>query len=639
MPRLFRHRRRTAVVICALLVGATGAATLPLPQTAPSIAYRLSFPEPEHRWMQVGIVLRQLPAGPLELRMSRTSPGRYALHEFSKNVFDVRVTDGRGDVIVPDRPSLHQWTIDGHDGTVRVTYRIFGDRVDGTYLGIDASHAHINTPAALMWPRGLEDRSARIRFEPPPDAAWRVATQLYPTSDPLEFTAPNLQYLMDSPAEFGEFVERTFSLPTGVGSPATFRVALHHDGSDDDADRLAADVERIVREEIAIMGELPAFETGRYTFLADYLPYASGDGMEHRNSTVLTSPGALRVPRQRLGLLATIAHEFFHCWNVERIRPRSLEPFDFEQANVSGELWFGEGFTSYYEVLVLQRAGLLSLGQALGRLAAMINAVALGPGRQLRSAVEMSRLAPFVDAASSIDHTNWENTFISYYTWGAVIGLGLDLSLRVQSGGRVTLDDYMRAMWRAHGKPGGPAPGVVGSPYTLVEARRRLVEVSGDAAFADDFFTRYIEGNGILDYRALLARAGFVLRPRAPGRAWLGATGFGFGPDGARLDGPARFGSPLYEAGLDRGDSLQVIDEDRITSADRLDAAMRRRKPGDRVAIGFTRRDGSRDSSAATLSADPHVEIVALEQTGETLTAAQQSFREAWLGTKVFTRP
>ena len=128
----------------------------------------------------------------------------------------------------------------------------------------------------------------------------------------------------------------------------TFRVALHHDGTDRDADRLAQDVEHIVREEAAVFGELPAYEGGTYTFLADYLPSAAWDGMEHRNSTFMTSPAALRVPDERAGILASVSHEFFHSWNVERIRPRSLEPFNLEDANMSGELWLAEGFTNYY---------------------------------------------------------------------------------------------------------------------------------------------------------------------------------------------------------------------------------------------------------------------------------------------------
>ena len=286
--------------------------------------------------------------------MSRSSPGRYALHEFAKNVFDVRITDEAGKALAVTRPNPHEWDVTGHAGTVRVTYKVFGDRLDGTYLAVDASHAHINMPAAIMWARGFERRPVTIRFERPTGTSWRVATQLSPGTDPLSFTAPNLQYLMDSPSEFGTFTLRSFTAPDDRRTPV-FRLAVHHTGTDAEVDGLARDVEAIVREARHVFGEYPPFEGNTYTFIADYLPWAHGDGMEHRNSTILTSPSSIQA--DRLDLLDTIAHEFFHTWNVERIRPKSLEPFNFEEANMSGELWLAEGFTSYYGPLTLKRAG------------------------------------------------------------------------------------------------------------------------------------------------------------------------------------------------------------------------------------------------------------------------------------------
>src|SRR5262245_42144740 len=200
------------------------ATALPSFAQAP-VDYRLSFPTPEHRWLQVEVTFTDIPAGPLQLRMSRTSPGRYALHEFAKNVFDVTVRDGAGKALTPTRPDLHQWDVTGHNGTVVVTYRVFGDRTDGTYLSVDASHAHMNMPASLIGARGFEMRPVRIRFEQPAGRQWRVATQLYPTDDPLAFTAPNFHYLMDSPTEFSAFTLRTFSVPNASGPSPQFRIA------------------------------------------------------------------------------------------------------------------------------------------------------------------------------------------------------------------------------------------------------------------------------------------------------------------------------------------------------------------------------------------------------------------------------
>ena len=609
----------------------------------PVVLYALSFPEPEHRWMQVEVTVGGLPAEPLSMRMSAASPGRYARHEFAKNVFAVRAFDGDGNELDAVRSEMARWDVAGHDGTVRFSYRVFGDRVDGTYLGIDATHAHVNMPASLMWGAGLERRPATVRFEPPQGRDWQVATQLYPSDDPLTFTAPNLQYLLDSPAELSAFSERSFTVadPADPGHVPTFRVALHHDGTDAELGRFAGDIERIVTEMVTVFGEFPPFETGRYTFIVDYLPTASGDGMEHRNSTVLSSQGALRTRHRRL--LGSVSHEFFHVWNVERIRPRSLEPFDFEDVNPSAELWLAEGFTNYYGALILHRAGLAALPDTLGRFVSAIDTVRLGPGRQFRSAVDMSRLAPFTDTASAVDRTNWGNFFISYYTWGETLGLGLDLALRArgargandedEDGHALTLDDYMRLLWRRFGDPGGAVPGVVDRPYTQADARAALAELTGDQAFADDFFDRYVEGREVLDYAPLFERAGLVLRPRAPGQTWLGSSSLSFGRGGARIAAPVVFRSPLYDAGLERDDVLVSIDGRPLSSARRLEAVLGDLADGERVALVYSRR-GERLTTQLTVEVDPTLELVPLEQLGRRQTPAQQRFRADWLGSK-----
>jgi predicted metalloprotease with PDZ domain len=412
---------------------------------------------------------------------------------------------------------------------------------------------------------------------------------------------------------------------------------LHHEGSDTELDQYTADVRRIVTEMVAVLGEFPRFETGRYTFIADYLPTASGDAMEHRNSTVLTSPGTIRTARQ--GLLGSVSHEFFHIWNVERIRPRTLEPFDFEKVNPSGELWLAEGFTNYYGALIFQRVGQADLPETLDRFVTAINTVRQGPGRQFRSAVDMSRLAPFTDAASAIDRTNWGNLFISYYTWGETLGLGLDLLLRIRGvdgemTNGVTLDDYMRLLWQRFGRAGGVAPGVVDRPYTQADLRATLADLTGDRTFADDFFDRYVEGREVIDYAPLLARAGLVLQPMAPGRVWFGAPALRFERAGARVTAPVPFGSPLYEVGVERDDVLISIDGQNVSSIDRFDAAIGDLRDGQRVTIVYARR-GETTTTRLAVQVDPFLELRSLEQLGRDLTPVQQRFREDWLGSKV----
>src|SRR5262245_41571264 len=335
------------------------------------ITYQLSFPEREHHLMQVEATFPDLPQGPLQLRMSRSSPGRYALHEFAKNVFDVHISDPSGGALTVTRPNPHEWDVADHPSTVRVRYKVFGDRVDGTYLAIDSTHAHINMPAVFMWARGLERRLIAVRFERPAGTSWKVATQLLPGGDAYSFTSPNLQYLMDSPTEFSSFSLRTFTVNDEQRTPV-FRLAVHHTGTEADVDALTRDVQSIVREARRVFGEFPAYEGNTYTFIADYLPWAGPDGMEHRNSTILTSSSSIRT--SRLDLLEGISHEFFHCWNVERIRPQSLEPFNLDDANMSGELWLAEGFTNYYGPLVMKRAGLTTLHAFLQDLGGAIDA-------------------------------------------------------------------------------------------------------------------------------------------------------------------------------------------------------------------------------------------------------------------------
>ena len=586
--------------------------------------YTFSFPEPQHRWMQVEAVFPEIGSATLELRMSRSSPGRYSMHDFAKNVYDVHAFGADGRELDATRPDAYGWNVAQHGGAVTVKYKVYGDRVDGTYLGVDETHAHINMPAAIMWAHGLDDRPATITFTPPAGKTWQVATQLHAGSSPFEFTAPNLQYLMDSPSEFGPISLRQFT----VGG-RTFRFSLHHTGTEAQLDEFVKDVEKIVRQEGAIYGEYPAYEPGTYTFLADYLPWANGDGMEHRNSTVVTSSASIAGAPS--ALLDTVAHEFFHCWNVERIRPRGLEPFDFDRANVSGELWLAEGFTQYYGPLALARAQLADLGSTAIAFSRLVETVTQDSGRLVRTAEEMSRMAPFIDGGRTVDRTNWSTTVISYYPFGGAIALALDLTLRDRTDGRVSLDDFMRAMWRTFGKPGGSREGYVDRPYTIVDAEATLAEVSGDRAFARDFFARYIQGHDVADYGRLLSRAGFALNKRHPGRAWLGDLRLD-SRSGMRVAALVAPTWPIYKSGLDQDDELQQIDGHPIASDNDIAAALQRHKPGDTVQISFVDRTRTTKTASIVLAEDPHMDVVAIESGA--LSAAQQAFRDRWLGAK-----
>jgi predicted metalloprotease with PDZ domain len=296
---------------------------------------------------------------------------------------------------------------------------------------------------------------------------------------------------------------------------------------------------------------------------------------------------------------------------------------------MSGEMWIAEGFTQYYGGLVMGRAGLRPADQTMISLANSALGVATHPARQFRSAVQMSEYAPFSDAARSVDETNASYSFISYYTYGSALALAMDLELRARSNGKLSLDDYMRLMWKVHGKPGGAQPGLVARPYTLNDARDRLAEVSGDAAFARDFFTRFVEGRDAPDYATLLAPAGIVVRKRNAGMAW---TGLQMDRQNAAAVGSlVPFGTPAFAAGLEEGDVIVSIDGVAFTA---LAAALKDRKPGDNLAIEFRRPSGVVVKSTLTLGEDPALQAATIESTGGTLTPEMKVFRESWLGAK-----
>ena len=207
----------------------------------------------------------------------------------------------------------------------------------------------MNMPATLMWARGFDMRPVRITFEPAAKGDWKAATQLFPTDGSLgvhRAQPPVPDGQPDRAERLHVFDPSRCAIRTA--REYTIRTAVHHDGSDTAVDAYAAGVEKIVNEAAAVFGEFPNYETGTYTFLGDYVPWGGGDGMEHRNSTVVASATSFKNPEAVRAVLGTVAHEFFHCWNVERIRPKTLEPFNFEDANISGELWLAEGFTQYY---------------------------------------------------------------------------------------------------------------------------------------------------------------------------------------------------------------------------------------------------------------------------------------------------
>jgi predicted metalloprotease with PDZ domain len=266
----------------------------------------------------------------------------------------------------------------------------------------------------------------------------------------------------------------------------------------------------------------------------------------------------------------------------------------------------------------------------LNGLTAVVSQVTLSPATQFRSAEEMSRMAPFVDSASWIDPTNWPNTYISYYVYGAALGLGLDFSIREKTGNTRSLDDVMRAMWKAHGKVGGREVGYGDAPFTADDVRNTIAEITGDPGFAADLMRRFVQGHEVMSYSRLLIQAGLQLRSRFPGRASLGQLQTDQSSGGLRVSGPTLIGSAAYRAGIDVDDVIRAVNAQNIGTVEQLDAALKKVKPGDPVTVTFLRR-GRQVKTEVVADEDPRIDIVTVESTGGKLSKAQEAFRASWL--------
>ncbi len=609
-----------------ILVCAAAVLIVTVPAAAQqAVEYEVSFANASQHEAHVVATFRGVPRGTaLEARMARSSPGRYSPTGFAKNVYDVRAEDSRGRALRITRPHPHGWDVSGHDGTVRLRYTVWGDRTDGTYLSVDHSHAHMNIPATFMFAESM--RAAPVRLKIHPREGWRVATQLAPTADSTVFTAPNMHWFMDSPTEVGPVMFSSFQHVQN-GKSSTIRLAVHSLGTQAQVDSLAMLTRPVVAEQMAVFGEAPGFDHGTFTFLADYLPWASGDGMEHRNSTVVSGSGPITTHSNRVGKLGTISHEFFHAWNMERLRSKMLEPFDFQRDNMSDELWLGEGFTNYYGTLTIRRAGLMTDEEYVADMSGTLSYVLGASGLRHGSAVEMSRLAPFFDGATWRDPTPATNTFLSYYVWGEIIGIALDLTLRARYS--TTLDDYMRLLWNEYGKHQTAALAPA-RPYDMAGVRRALGTLTKDTAFANDFFRRYIEGREVADYPSLLARAGILMTVDSAATSL--AAAMADDTAGVRVTWPAERGS-LYLAGVGTGDQIVSIDGEKVTTADSLSAIVARRKVGDTVQLEVVQRNVRR-TIPMRLVGSPAYQVMTYEKAGREVTPEMRRFREAWLGSK-----
>ena len=587
------------------------------------VFYTVSFPNAVHHEAEVSMLINDVPAGVLTVRMSRSSPGRYATHEFGKNIYSVKAADQLGKSLTVKQIAGDVYEILQHGAIVKVTYTLYGNLVDGTYDGISTSHAHLNIPATFMWAEGMDTRPIRVQFNDLEKYGWKQASQLQPKGNNIYY-APNLQYFMDSPVMLSDWKKTDWDVINTDGKTEHLHYVSHSPDDQQVIDNYGKMLQKLVLEEKAVYSELPTYDYGNYTFLQDVYPTNNGDGMEHRNSTCITQRAA-QIAGNETQLLSTFAHEYFHSWNVERIRPKTLEPFNFTHANMSNELWFAEGFTQYYGEMLLVRAGFHTVNDYTNTLAGLINSVLNTPGAANYSPAQASRYAVFADAGVAIDPTNKINIFTSYYYYGGATALALDLRLRQEF--KLTLDDFMRAVWLKYGK--------TEIAYTIPDLQNVLAKVTNNAVFADTFFKQYIYGTEKNDYKALLANAGLLLQKREPGNGWIGNFYLAPNHDGKQtLMANTIIGTPLYKAGLDMDDILLKADGQDITGAKMLTDLASGKKSGDQIKIDYQNRSGVHQATI-TVAENPTLEVVTFENSNQTLTPQQEAFRKSWLSSKI----
>jgi len=554
-------RRMTLAALLVVFV-------LPASLAAQTVSYAVSVPKPTSSVLRVVMEIRDATGPSLDVAMPAWSPGAYSLHWAAKNVLGLEARDGNGRVLDARMVDTSTWRVSPVAPVIRVTYDV--------YLGASAvndTHATINGTRCLLYLVGTAPYPAAgaltLAVEAPP--GWQIATGLDATR-PGVFTAPDYDTLVDAPVEVSPELE----IVTFEDQGATYEIVIHGFRHNYDTGKLRDDVRKIVAEQVRMFGGAPPY--GRYVFFFHGGNGGSG-GLEHLNSTAISfnRHGANDHDRYNR-FLFVISHEFFHLWNVKRIRPEILGPFDYTKPQHTRNLYVSEGMTSYYASLALARSGVWTRQDFYDDLARNIQELQTQPGHLVTSA-EMSSWLTWNRPDNSA------NVSISYYTKGQIIGNLLDLEIRARTDDRASLDDVFRYLLAEHGlpKPGFDEDGGFERAVELIAAE------SGAGGDFKEFFRRYVAGLDEIDYDAYLGHAGLKLQvDRAEARRTVGVT--------TRTDAdqlvvanvpPA---GPGYDAGLMPGDILLAIDGERVIPP-AFDAWLNERQAGARVELQVMRGD------------------------------------------------
>jgi predicted metalloprotease with PDZ domain len=500
------------------------------------------------------------------------TPGSYMIREFARHVQDFQATDSSGRTLQWEKTNKNTWRIVPNGAREwSASYRVYANELSVRTNQLNSDHAFWNNAALLMYLDGYLNAPSTLRIQAP--QPWKIATGL-PAAGKNTFRAENFDVLYDSPVEVSNFKTISFTVKN-----VPHRIVIDGEGNYD-PEKMKADVQKIVATSIELMGgEIPYRD---YTFIL-HLRSNTGGGLEHLNSTALGYPRFGFQPETRYrGFLGLVSHEFFHLWNVKRIRPDALGPFDYTKENYTKLLWVAEGITSYYGDLIIRRAGLMSEKDYLASLARAFQNFQRVPGRRVMTAEEASYdswIKYYRQDENSI------NSQIDYYDKGAIVGLLLDLEIRKLSHNSKSLDDVMRALYFEFFKKN--------RNYTPADFQRLSEQMAG--ASLDEFFSRYVRGREEFDYNRALAAAGLRLDlseasagVKATEKAYLGAD---LSQDGDRLlVSRVLEGSPAYEQGLNTGDQIVALDNMRANK-EFFEARLAEKRPGQLISLTIFRFD------------------------------------------------
>jgi predicted metalloprotease with PDZ domain len=548
----------------------------------------------------------------IDLQLPVWTPGSYLIREYQRHLQELVCDDGDGRLLPVTKIDKATWRVDARSAQrVRARYRVYAYDLTVRAAHLDDTHGYFNGAPLFLYHEALRKQPARVAVNAP--AGWRVTVEL--PFDNGAFVARDYDELVDSPFECGTHELVQF---TAQGRP--HRIAIW--GKVDKArDELVVDVTKIIDAAAAIFGGVPY---DAYTFILLASPNAYG-GLEHaRSCTLLASPFTFSPRKKYEEFLELVSHEFFHLWNVKRIHPTALGPFDYQREAYTRALWVMEGVTSYYDRHLLVRAGLQAPRRYLDKLGEELGKIAATPGAR-RQSLEESSFDAWIKLYRPDE--NSVNSTISYYLKGGVVALLLDLEIRSRTihhgGGARSLDDVMRLLWRRFGSRGE------GFPDGAVQA---LVEEAAGVPLGE-LFDRFVRGRDELDAAPLFATVGLSVKaswaeepPPGATPAWLGAT---FKDDhGAVLVTGALAGGPAAKDGLYANDQILALDGFRVDAAS-LKERLATRRPGERVKLTLFRRDELR-TVELTLTERPKdkYEVVAVDAP----TDAQRAAFLAWTG-------